>query len=97
VTVTTDLPTPQITGAQVTFTAVATGATGNYEYQFVLRNPAGVWTIVQAYSSFSTWTWDTGAGPAGEYFTQVWARNAGSTSAYEAFIGRAFTVDSPPD
>jgi hypothetical protein len=96
VAVTTNAPSPQVVGTQVTVTANATGTTGNYEYQFILRDPAGVWAIVQSYSSSPSWTLNTGAGPTGGYFIQVWARNAGSTSAYEAFIGWALTVD-PPD
>jgi len=97
VTITMNVPAPQIVGTQIMVTANATGTTDNYQYQFVLRNPAGVWTVVQAYSSAPSWTWNTGAGPAGEYFIQVWARNVGSTSAYEAFIGGVLTVDPPPN
>jgi subtilisin family serine protease len=99
VSVTTNVPSPQAVGTQVTVTANATGTSGNYQYQFVLRNPSGVWSVVRAYSSSASWVWNTGAGPAGGYFIQVWARNAGSTSNYEAFIGKAFDVvstASPP-
>jgi hypothetical protein len=88
-----NMPSPQNPGAQVIFTASATGTTGNYQYQYLLRNPAGVWTVVQAYSSTPTWTWNTTGGPSGAYFLQVWARNTGSASAYEAYIGYAFTIN----
>jgi hypothetical protein len=95
VSVTTNVPSPRGVGSQITVTANASGTSGNYQYQFVLRNPAGVWTIVQAYGSAQNWIWNTSGGPAGNYFIQVWARNAGSNSAYEAYIGVPFDIGSP--
>ena len=92
VSVQTNLASPQTLGTQVAVTANATGTYGIYQYQFLLQDPAGAWTIVQPYSSARSWTWNTGAGSAGSYLIHVRARNAGSNSAYEAFISTPFEV-----
>ena len=84
-TLTADKTTPVVYGTvgAVTFTALASGGTGTYEYQFRSRtNPTGAWTIVQPYSPANTWSWSP-AGP-GAYDIQVMARNAGSGASYEA-------------
>jgi hypothetical protein len=44
-----------------------------------------VWGIVQPYSSTNTYSWVTLGLPPGTYRFSVWARNAGSGSAYDTF------------
>jgi hypothetical protein len=95
VSVATSLASPQTLGTQVTVTANATGTYGLYQYQFLLRDPAGVWTVVQNYGPASSWTWNTGAGSAGTYIIHVRARNAGSNGAYEASFTVPFEVLPP--
>ena len=59
--------------------------------QFWLRNDtAGTWTLLKDYSlaKAATWTPTT----AGVDFTQVWARAAGSTAAWEAWLNGATCV-----
>ena len=94
VSVATNVESPQPLGTQVTVTADATGTYGIYQYQFLLRDPEGVWTVVQPYSFANSWTWNTGAGTAGGYVIHVRARNAGSNSAFEASISAPFEVVS---
>jgi hypothetical protein len=93
VTLTPSPASPQTVGAKVTFTAAATGGSGSYEYQFVRRDPQGVWTTVRAYSSAATWTWGTTGAATGTYSIQVWARNAGSTGTYDTWAGRSFILN----
>src|SRR5262249_47879177 len=72
------------------------GGGGAYEYQFVVRNPQGVWAIASAYQPSGRWTWNTAAAVAGTYSIQVWARNRGSTAQYEAWSGLDFVITGPP-
>jgi len=95
VTIAANKSTPQQVGAQITFTAAASGGSGSYEYQFRLRNPSGVWSVARDYSSTSSWTWNTTNLAIGKYYIEVWARNAGSTAAWEAYKTMSFTL-SPP-
>jgi FtsP/CotA-like multicopper oxidase with cupredoxin domain len=76
---------PQAPGTSVGFAAMGSGGLGTYEYQFQLRNSAGVWSVQQAYSATSSWTWNTAGLPTGNYRGVVWVRNAGSSATYEAF------------
>jgi hypothetical protein len=77
---------PQVPGASVLWTAVASGGSGNYQYQFWLHNGTS-WSIEKPYGATNdnTWTWDTDGLATGTYRVQVWARSAGSPAVYEAF------------
>jgi hypothetical protein len=69
----------------VTFTATSTGcATPTYE--FWIQAPGGSWQIVQAYSTASTYTWNTAGLAGGTYLLDVWARAQGSSADKEANI-----------
>ncbi len=85
----------QISGMNATtasFAASASGGTGIYEYQYLLRDTHSVWSIVQSYGAATTWSFDkTGATP-GSYLLVVWARNAGTTVEYDAEAWVAFSV-----
>jgi hypothetical protein len=97
VTITADKPSPQVVGTVVTFTAVATGGTGNYEYYFTYLNPKTLtWTVAQGYSSLSNWRWNTAGMDTGIYSVQVSARSAGSTTQFETLAGLSYTVNPPP-
>jgi hypothetical protein len=76
-----NIQSPQITGTAVSFNAAASGGTGNYEYQFWLKDTSGAYTLVQPFSSSTTWNWSTFGLPAGAYTIAVQARSAGSSSA----------------
>ncbi len=74
--ITSDRPAPQAAGTAVTFTAVATGGTAPYQYQWFLFTDD--WRVVRAWSTSPTFTW-TPTTASGTYRVAVWARNAGST------------------
>jgi hypothetical protein len=88
--------TPQLSGAVVTLSASASGCL-NPRYQFWIRPPGGSWTIVQAYSSTATFTWNTIHDPAGSYLWTVWARDAGSSANLDTYFpGTAYTLTTQP-
>ncbi len=91
VTLSASPASPQSPGTQVTFTGVASGGSGTYEYRFWLLTN-GTWSIVQDYSSASTWTWNTAGVAAGDYLIAVHSRSAGSTSPSEAGATNAFVL-----
>lgn len=73
-----------VTGGVVTLTAAA-GGCPNPQYAVYLRAPSGAWTLVRGYSSSSTFSWNTAGAVAGTYRFSVWARDASSSAAYDAF------------
>jgi hypothetical protein len=82
---------PQKVGTSIVFTANATG--GPPQYYFTWRNPVtGVWSVGQAYSSTSSWTWNTTGLPAGIYKIRVDAKSLVSTAAYEAYRSINYTL-----
>ena len=55
-----------LVGDNVTFTALASGGSGSYEYQFMAKvAPAGPFVVGQAYGPSATWIWTTTAAPPG--------------------------------
>jgi len=79
----TTFPAPA--GTPITWTAAATGGSGNLEYQFWRSGPSTTtWTLVQKYSAASTFTWEPSAAEAGTYAIQVRVRSVGSAVAMQA-------------
>ena len=79
-----DLAPPQTSGATVTFTASSSGCSSP-QYQFWLLAPGGTWTVERPYGPSTSWAWNTTGLGAGNYQVGVWARQTGSTSAYDSF------------
>ncbi len=78
------------TVGNVTFTASASGGSGNYDYRFIVRDPQGVWTEGQAYGNGDTFEW---APPfAGRWGIQVRARNVGSPVRWDVLSGMVFVI-----
>ncbi|MBE0618929.1 MAG: hypothetical protein IH608_13555, partial [Proteobacteria bacterium] len=76
---------PRAVGTSILFTGSASNGTGNFEYQFRVRDLAGVWSTPQTYSTTPTWPWNTTGLTAGTYRVVVWVRNVGSTAQYETY------------
>ncbi len=76
-------------GTSVTFTASAIGCPNPTPvYQFwVLAPGASSWTVVQAYSTSNTFSWNTTSKPAGSYQVAVWVRDASSAGASSNAFG----------
>ena len=91
---TSDLSPPQAPGASVVFTATS-NACNTPSYQFWLLPPGGAWTVKQPYSTVAGWTWNTTGLAPGTYQTQVWARQVGSTAAFDAYYIGTFQVAVP--
>ncbi len=84
--------TLQTAGGTVTFTAVAGGGTGPYEYQFRIRtlSPLGAWSPTTIYQASNTWIWTPPA--IGSYEIGVYAKNQGSTAAFEVTTSMQFNI-----
>jgi hypothetical protein len=65
-------------GTTVTVTGGATGCTAP-QFEFWLKSPDGTWTLVQSWSSNTSFSWKTTiATTAGTYRFSVWVRDASS-------------------
>jgi cytochrome c peroxidase len=85
---------PQPAGSLVVFDASASGASGSFEYQFLLGVGGGTPTVKRGYNSFSSWAWDTTGVANGVYTIIVQARTIGSTAAFEASTTLPFRIGS---
>jgi alpha-tubulin suppressor-like RCC1 family protein len=79
-------------GTQVTLNATATGC-ASPTFQYWYQPPGGAWQILQSYTSSGTAVWNTTLAAAGGYNFQVWARESGATSQFDAYVGRPYTLD----
>jgi photosystem II stability/assembly factor-like uncharacterized protein len=87
---TTATVSPQAAGAAITYSATATGCS-SAQFRFWLRSPSGTWTMQRDYGAGS-WTWNTTGLANGTYQVGVWARQAGSTAAYDAYGFNTFVI-----
>ena len=80
---------PVAPGSTVTWEAAASGGIAPLSYQFWgLTN--GGWAMLRDYAPQSSVSWQLNAGP---HTLQAWVRQAGSTAAYDSWIGSGiFTV-----
>jgi hypothetical protein len=78
-------PSPQSPGAMVDITASASCTTGaTPEYEFWLRDPSSVWSLLRPYGSSDTATWDTTGAALGQYKLQVRARAQGAAVPFDS-------------
>lgn len=105
VSLTASKPSPQkLSGAgTIIFTAVASGGSGSYEYQFFLKTGSGAYMPVgdtgTDYSEANTWSWTPGVTPSAVnvYSVRVYVRNQSSAAIYEkaAVLGYSIAADPP--
>ncbi len=93
ITLTPSVVSPAGIGQSVTWTALATGGTGAYQFEF-WTNTGGIWTLRQAYSSASTWVMP-GTFPVGPVTVHARVRT-NPTVPYDAFLNVAYQVGSLP-
>ncbi len=88
---------PHPFGVPITWTAVATGGVAPLQYRFWrYADATGAWTMVRDYAASNTFAWTPAQSDAGTYTLEVWVRNAGSASAYNAWSDTTFTILSSP-
>ena len=89
---TPNAPSPQTVGTTITFTALGTGGTAPYQYQwYVLLGDT--WSLLRSWSSTTTLNWTPSA--AGLYKIALWARSAGATAnEWQAYSEQWFFVSS---
>jgi hypothetical protein len=75
---TANVPSPQVIGTTVTWLATATSGVAPYQFQWSLYR-AGEWTV-SSWLPNSTWTW-TPTTPGDDYQIRVAVRSSGSSSA----------------
>jgi len=79
----------------ITFTATATGGSGQYDYRFLLRGPetGNVWLRVQDYSSDKTWDWTVDASDNGLTSVYVYIKDRNTSEVVGGLYD--FTVTDP--
>lgn len=83
----------EVASNPVTFTSTAGCAAGDTPtYAFYELAPGASWTLIQAYSTSSTFVWDTVSASVGTYQFEVWTRAQGSSAAYESYADDSFTI-----
>ena len=94
-TLNSDIPSPQNEGTAITYTAQASGGSGNYEYEFWLNGPTtgNTWVIQQAYSASNAWLWDS-SGDVGDNAIRVWSREVGSSNSFDGTATNSYTINS---
>jgi hypothetical protein len=91
---TSSVPSPQVTGTPITFTASATGGVAPYQYKFWVSN-GGSWTVVRDWSGSSSYTWTPTLANA-NYRVSVWVRNATTlTDTRDGDLSVAYPIIAP--
>jgi hypothetical protein len=91
-TISTATTSPQSPGAMITFNAAATRCPGA-QFRFWVLPKGGSWGMTRDYGA-SSWTWSTTGLATGTYELGVWARQPGSTNAYDAYGFTTFALGS---
>jgi uncharacterized GH25 family protein len=95
VTLAPSVASPGTIGNTVTFSAAASGGSGQYQYRYYLGVPGGQQTLVRDYSTVASWNWNTSGLTAGTYTVVVHARNVGSTKSYETYRALSYGLATP--
>ena len=85
---------PLARGSAVNISAAAYGC-ANPEYRYWVLPPGGTWTMVQDYTSATSYAWNTAGVAPGAYRFAVWARNVGSPNAYDVYSTMSYSVTAP--
>jgi len=93
VTLSTDVPAPQVLGARVRFTATATGGTAPLSYRWWLHDGSAA-SLLADWASSNVLDW-TPVRANDAYHISVWVRSANSTLESEGQATVAFPVRAP--
>jgi len=78
-------------GTQVLLTASSTCPGSKVEYRFWIKDPGGRWSMVQDFSTTTTYNW-IHTSIVGTYALEVDVRDQGSAEAYEAVFNMSYTT-----
>jgi hypothetical protein len=92
-TLTPDVAAPRGLGGTVTWTAVAGGGQGPYQYRFYVWDGA-VWTLAQNWSASNSFAW-TPAVANESYRVTVHVRSAWVTQGYDLDVAQPFPIKVP--
>jgi hypothetical protein len=88
-------PTSAQSGTKVTLTATAVGCTSPV-YEFWARWAGyGTWQLLQGYSASASYQWNSSGALTGTEYFGVWARDASSSTAYDAYTSIPYSVNAP--
>jgi hypothetical protein len=83
-------------GTIIAFTGEAAGGTGQYQYEFLLLNPAtNSYNTVQGYSGNNQWNWVPTSEDIGTRRIKICARNVGSCASAEVYKYINYNVLAP--
>ena len=86
VTLTNSQPGVVRAGYVIAWSVLSTGGINPLQCRFVRLDPDG-WHEVQPYGYCRDYTWTPSPADVGDHALQVWVRNAGSASPYDAWAG----------
>jgi Fibronectin type III domain len=93
VTLTSNLPAPQLAGTSIIWSAVPSGGSSPYQYKWWVYD-GKVWTATTTWTTSSTWTW-TPATANASYVIRIWVRSAENlTDAAEASASVPYAIKS---
>jgi hypothetical protein len=89
-----NLPSPQVIGTSIQWSASGTGGVTPYQYKFSLYDGT-TWTDMTAWTTTSSWSW-TPTTQNSNYVVRVWVRSAGQTAnAPDASAQASFAINKP--
>lgn len=92
-TLTPDVPAPRGLGTTVTWTAVAGGGQGPYQYRFYVWDGAA-WTLTQDWSPSNTFAWTPSVANLA-YRVTVHVRSSWVTQGYDLGVAEPFAIGVP--
>jgi hypothetical protein len=84
---------PQPAGTAVMLSATALTCLSP-QYQYWVLPPGGSWTIVQSWTTTSSFSWNTTGLSSGTYQLEVWVKDASSSATYDNYGALTFTITS---
>jgi hypothetical protein len=94
VTLGTNKPAPQILGASISFTAMASGGVAPVQYKFLLYDGSPTWRHLTGWTTSNTFMW-TPSSANQHYAIRVWARSSNNAKDEpEAEAQFSFPIDS---
>ncbi len=88
---------PRPVGTTIIWQANTTGGMAPLQYAFYRYSAAtGTWSLAQNWSTNKLFTWTPAPAEAGNYQLQVWVRNAGTASGFDAYANIGPFAITPP-